>query len=117
MTADDDIPTDDIVMAQLHQIIYFSACANAGSAQRAAIDTGIGADFNMIVNLDMADMRHFNVLIIAKFVAETVCADDGAGMKNHIVADHAMVVNDHITGEYGSLRRSRHDCLSVRLLR
>jgi hypothetical protein len=67
---------DFIIVANLHQIIYFTAHAYQGTTQRASIDAGISANLDIVLNNHIADLRDFDMLIIPELIAKTICAYD-----------------------------------------
>jgi hypothetical protein len=76
-------------MADVHQVIDFRASTDAGSIQRSSINGGVGADFDIVFNLQSSNLRKF--FIAASFrvahVAEAVAAQHGAGVNNHTISE------------------------------
>ena len=101
-SAHDHVFADLVVVADLHQIIYFTARADYGAAQCTPVYTGVGADFNIVVNNHIADLGHFYMPVISEFVAEAVGADNRSRMdddiipQNHIVVDYSVGINPAI---------------------
>src|SRR6478752_1477163 len=83
-------PPDDDVMADLDQIIELAAFSDHGIAQAAAIDTGIGADFDVVLNDHPRKLRDLGMALRARHEAETILSDPHAGMQNDAVADQSM---------------------------
>ena len=79
--------TDDDVVADLHQIVDLRPLADHGVAVRAAVNRYAGADLDIILNDDAADLRHFEMPPRPKGESEAILSDMRAGMNNHPVAD------------------------------
>ena len=66
-----------------------------GVVERAAIDRGVGADFDIVADFDDARLRKFPVAAFAESVSEAVGAHDRAGMNLDAIADaHTVVQSD-----------------------
>ena len=62
------------------------------TAERGAIDAGVGADFDIVADFDAADLRELFVMIAGANEAEAVGAEDAAGVEDGAVADcHVLV--------------------------
>ena len=116
-------------MADLDQIVDFGALADEGLAETGAVDGGIGADFDVIADLDDADLVDFDVAPVHQLVAVAIGTDDGAGLQNDPVAQHATfahgdighdvavpaddasVADDAVRADFGAIadRGTRHD--------
>ena len=60
--ADDHaMPADDDVVPDLHEIINFRAFADDRVLERAPVDALIGADLDVVLDDDTADLRHLEV--------------------------------------------------------
>ena len=57
------------VMANLHEIVDFRALADDCFAKTSAINGRIGADLDIVADLDDADLRDFLMLALRKLVA------------------------------------------------
>src|SRR5690242_8585373 len=80
----------------MHHVIELCALADTRRAQGRTIHARVGTDFDEIADLDAPDLRE---LLIASFVhheAETVGADDAAGVQNDVAADVHIVVNGDV---------------------
>ena len=82
-------PMRDVVR-DLHQIVDLGALADDGVAGRAAIDRGVGADLDVVLNDDSPGLRNFLVAARRRQIAEAVLADARAGMDDHAVADQRV---------------------------
>ena len=49
------------VVADVHQVVDFRAPADARDIQGAAVDRRVGADFDVVFNLEPANLREFFV--------------------------------------------------------
>ncbi len=65
---------------------------------RAAVDRGVGADLDVVLDDHPADLRHLGVAAGAHHVAEPVLADPGARMHDHAVA-HQGVDQRHMRAD------------------
>ena len=81
------MPADDAIMANLAKIIDLGSFTDHGVAHSTAVNLGPGANFNIIVNDHAGKLRHFDVPIGARHIAEAVLADVAAGMDIDAVAD------------------------------
>ena len=84
------MPSDDDVVPDLHEIINFRAFADDRILKGAAVDGCIGADLDVVLDDDPADLRHFQVAARAHCEAEAVLPDAHAGMDNDAVADQRV---------------------------
>ncbi len=113
LAADDDVFADDAgardaglrgnervgadanVVGDVDEVVELDAGVEAGGRERAAVEGGVGADFDVVGNFDRAELREFKVLAFPGDVAETVRADHGAGVDQDAVAEsHAGVERD-----------------------
>src|SRR5262249_17880867 len=83
------LPTNDAmiadadVVADLDEIVDLRPLADARGAERSAIDTGVGADLDVVGDLDRADLRNFDVAAFTELIAKTIRAENRAGMNGH----------------------------------
>ena len=84
------MPADDDVVPDLHEIINFRAFADHRILKSAAVDGCIGADLDVVLDDDPADLRHLEVAAGAHGEAEAVLADPHAGMDDDPVADERV---------------------------
>src|SRR6266478_2213906 len=88
------VSTDLAVVADLHEIVDLSAFANDRGLEGAAVDGGAGADFHVIADLHMAQLRNFVVTSVVQAVAEAVRANDRVGVNRDAVAQNGAVIKD-----------------------
>ena len=82
-------PIDDVV-GDLHEVIDLGALADHRVAAGAAIDRGVGADLDIVLDDDPADLRHLQVPAGPHGEAETVLAEAGARMDDDAVAEERV---------------------------
>src|SRR5690242_2913856 len=75
-------PNDDVVR-DMDQVVYLCPFPNDSRAQRTTINSGIGADLDIIADHDIAKLKHFAVAAFVEDVAEAIRSDDSARMNNH----------------------------------
>src|SRR5690606_13321802 len=95
LRADQAMFADDDVVGDLHKVVYFRALANHRAAETRAVEGAVGADLDVVLDDDISDLRDFLVPALDKLVAETVRADDHAGVKTHPVLNHALGGDGH----------------------
>src|SRR5438128_728283 len=84
-------------MADLNEVIDLRAPADASLADRAAIDGGVGADFNVIFKNDNSGLN--DLVIAAVFllrISEAIRPDLRTVLKNDIIANHAKFANGDV---------------------
>ena len=59
------MPADRHIVADLDQIVDLGALADHGIADGAAVDGRIGADLDVVLDDDAADLRHFQMALSA----------------------------------------------------
>lgn len=80
-------------MTDHDQVIDLGAVANRRIEQRAAVNTGIGADLNILSGFYRADLRNLDITAIKRRKTEAVSSDNRAGMNNIARSDFAAVIN------------------------
>ena len=89
--ADDHaVPADHDVVPDLHEIINFGAFADDRILKSPPVDRGVGADLDIVLDDDPADLRHLEVAPRAHGEAEPVLADPHARVHDDPVADQGM---------------------------
>src|SRR5262249_35154654 len=96
LRGDDRAFADHDVVRDLHEIIDFGAAADNGLSQRRAIDRSIGADLNVVADLDDADLRNLHARRSLSGIAEAVGADNDACVQYDAVADAALLAHGHV---------------------
>ncbi len=91
-TPDDDhaMTADHHVVGDLHEVIDLGALADHRVARGAAVDRRVGADLDIVLDDDPADLRHLQVAVRAHGEAEAVLADAGARMDDDAVAEQRV---------------------------
>ena len=90
---DNAVFSNDDVVGDLHEVVDLGAFADEGVAECAAINSAVGADLDVVLDHDAADLRNFAVMILIKNITVAIGADDGAGVNADTVADPALRVN------------------------
>src|SRR5262249_40743680 len=75
--SEDAVPTDARVVPNLDQIINLGALPDDGVGQGAAIDAGIGPDFDAVLKDNAAQLRDFIVPGGRADIAEAILSDAG----------------------------------------
>src|SRR5438552_12338641 len=83
LRGNDGVLADDDVMRHLHKIIDFNAFLNPGSTEPRAVDGGIGADLDIVIDLHDAHLRNLCVLSVDDLESETVGSDDHSAMNDY----------------------------------
>ena len=81
------VATDDDVVADLHQIVDLRALADDRVAVGAAVDRYAGANLDIVLNDDAADLGHFEMPPRPEGEPEAVLSNMCAGMNDHAIAD------------------------------
>jgi len=95
LRGDDHVTPDAAIVADMDQIVDLGAVADAGDAERGAIDAGIRPDLDAIADVDAADLRKFVVHAVGEDEAESIRANDTAGMEYDVVADFDVAIDRH----------------------
>jgi hypothetical protein len=93
------------VVRDLHQIVYFCAASDDRRAERAAVHRHVRADFHVIADDDIANLRHLPMKTAVEHVAEAVRADDRAGVDADAPADLRAGINRDVRKINSSRRR------------
>ena len=88
LRGDHDILANLAVVADVHEVVDLRPAANARKVERAAVDRGIGADFDVIFNFQAADLGEFFVAAgrAVAHIAKAVAAKHGSGVNEHAIA-------------------------------
>ena len=76
-------------MRDLHKIINFRSRPDHRVGAAAAVDGSVGADLDIILDQDAAQLRNLEVPVRAGRKPKPVLADAGAGMNGNPLADKA----------------------------
>ena len=90
------MPANDHVVGDMDQVVDFRALADDGGAERAAVNGGIGADLDIVVDDDVAELKHFPVAALVEHIAEAVRADDRAGVDGDAMAELRLPIQHDI---------------------
>ena len=84
-------------MTNLDEVVDFHAAANAGFSDRSAIDSGIGADFDVVFDHDDAGLHDLVIGAVVLFgIAVAVGADLRAVLKDDVIADPAELADGNM---------------------
>ena len=61
---DEAVFADHAVVADLHEVVDFGALADDGFAETRAVDGGVGADFDIVVDFHDADLVDLHVAAV-----------------------------------------------------
>ena len=84
-----------IIMAEMYKVINFGTGAYNRAACGSPVDTGIAADFNLVLQHNIACLQNkavFAGLFIGN-IAEAVAANYSAGLQNNLIAQHAALAD------------------------
>src|SRR5262249_61987961 len=87
MADDYAVPADHDVVPDLHEIINFCPSADDRVPERTAVDAGIGADLDVVLDDHGADLRHLEVAGGGERKPEAVLPDPDAGVQDDPIAD------------------------------
>src|SRR5262249_49360308 len=83
------------VMAYVNQIVQFYAFGDACVIQRAAINRGVRANFDIVSNFNDARLRKLYVSPFTMRVTKSVGSNYGTGMYLHAIADAHAGIKRH----------------------
>ena len=90
------VPADVAAVSDHDQIAELRALANDGRADRRSIHGAVGAQFHIIFDHHIADLRNLVVCAVMCRVTESVLAHDTACVKDDTIAQDTAVVNRNI---------------------
>src|SRR5207247_263846 len=102
--------SDDHVVRNLHEIVDLHALLNPRPAKTRAINCGVRADLNIIVDLNNPELLNFFVLAIYHLKSETIRANHCTAVNDHTRPNAASLSNGH--SRINETRRSDHRLLS-----
>jgi hypothetical protein len=88
------LPNDHVV-GDLHKIVDFTAFLNPSAPEAGPVHGGVCADLNVIVHLDDANLRNFDMPTAGPFKAEAVAPQHHTRMEDDPVSDHAPRSDSH----------------------
>ena len=103
---DDAVPADLDIVADLDLVIDLRPLADHRVAVGAAVDRRVGADLDVVLDDDAADLRDLGMASRTHGKAETVLADAHTGMDDDAVADQS-VLDARMHADRSSRGRSR----------
>ena len=86
------VSTNLAVVRNLNEVVDFRSLANDGCPIGTPIDGDVRADFHIILNDDVSQLRCRNVPSIFETVTKSVSADDRAGVNRDTLANHDIFV-------------------------
>ena len=86
-------------MSNVNQVIELGSVADGSDSQRGAIDAGVGANLDIVADLDAADLRELLVTITGANEAEAVGAEHATGVQHGTVAEDHVIVNCNVRVE------------------
>jgi len=95
LRGDHDVTADGAVVRDVNQVIELDSIGYGSDTQGRAIDAAVRADFDIVADVDGADLREFFVMVSSERKAEAVRADDRSGVDDDTSADaHAVIERD-----------------------
>ena len=85
--------------AIMTRLSILRAAADPGHAGRGAVDRGVGADLDVVLDHHAADLRDLAVAAAVRRETEAVVADHGAGVDDDPIADLGLLADDHVRVE------------------
>lgn len=92
--ADKAVLTNSHVVGNLDKIVDFGPLSYHRLAKASAVQRGVGANFYVVLDHDVTDLRDFFMAAVGKFIAKAIGADHHAGLKPHPFAQDALWRND-----------------------
>src|SRR5581483_1393690 len=98
LSRDYDVLANLYIVADVNQIIDFRASRNASYVQRAAIEGTVGANFDVVLDLESAYLREFVVApcFPVAHETETIASQNCAGMNHHSVPESRTGIDGDI---------------------
>src|SRR5882724_6863881 len=100
---DDRVLADLDVVTDLDEVVDLGPAADDRPAQHGAIDRRVGADVHVVLDHHGADLRNLPVAAVVEDIAESIAADDGAGLHDHAAAKAHPLAQNHARMEHRSL--------------
>lgn len=103
VSSHDAEPPHYTVVGYLHEVVDFAAIANDRGTEFSPIYARIGANFNIMPNNNIANLRYFyqTLAIITGPVTKTIGANTYVGMKNTVTANDTTLANNRTRPNYG----------------
>src|ERR1017187_9090025 len=93
---DHAVLANDHVVSHMDKVVDFGALTNDGGAERAAVNAGVGTDLDVVMDHDVAELKHFPVAALVEHVAKAVRTDDGAGVDGDAMAELRLSIENDI---------------------
>jgi hypothetical protein len=90
------MPADLAIVSDLNQVVDFGACPDTRGFKGAAIYGGASADFNVVADFHMAQLRNFVMSAIVKPVAEAIGANHGIRVNSDSISENCAIVEDRV---------------------
>ena len=83
-------------MAQMHKIINLGTLAHDSAIHSCSIDTGVAANFYIVLQHNVAGLQHLAVLAVLGDIAKAIATDYSTGLQNYSIAQHAILAHSGI---------------------
>src|SRR5689334_11077115 len=83
-------------MRDLNKVIYFCSFTDDCWAKGAAIDCYVGADFNVILDDYVSDLRHLQVSTGIQHITKSIGANDGSRVDADAITNLCPRIQYHI---------------------
>ena len=80
------------IMGDLHEIIDFRAFTDSRVARGTAIDRRIGADLDIVLNNDAAELRHLGRARLARHVPKAILANSYTRMQQDAITQKCVLI-------------------------
>ena len=80
----------------MDHVVELRPFPNPRATERAAIDSSVRAQLDVVFNNYRADLRKLVITHFAANITKAIGADDNSRVKNHSVADRHSVFNENI---------------------
>jgi len=85
-------------MTDMDQVINLRTATDASYLKGSAVDSGVGADFDLIFDFEAPNLRELLVMssLPISHITETVAAEDGSGVNDNTVTDTCAGVERNV---------------------
>src|SRR3990167_9148730 len=95
-SGDGGMRADAHVVRNLYLVVQLHPLLDHRVVQRTAVDGGVRAYLDIVADHHATDLRNLDPAPLVHRDAETVRADHRAGMRDQVIADHAVMINHHM---------------------
>jgi hypothetical protein len=88
------------IVGDLNQIVDFRSAADNRASQGCPVDRSIGADLDVVFDLDDSDLGDLDAFVAFPRVTEAVTADHHTGMQDNAISQPATFPDDHVRVEH-----------------